>query len=242
MFCTYREGYAFYGIIESSYILYEIGQNGVRISSMVIISHRGYWKKDEEKNSVAAIERSFKIGCGVEIDIRDYKGEIVISHGIADGASPRLEKICKIYRAAKLDVQLALNIKSDGLQVRLKKLLNQYRITNYFVFDMSVPEALSYIGEDMNVFTRQSEHETKSPFYNEARGIWLDEFCNHWISEEIIKEHVDNGKKACIVSPELHGRAYQKEWNDYRKIGRNSMRDEIMICTDFPEEAKKFFG
>jgi nucleoside-diphosphate-sugar epimerase len=48
--------------------------------TMNIISHRGFWLKDEEKNTIQAFERSFEFGFGTETDIRDYKGELVISY------------------------------------------------------------------------------------------------------------------------------------------------------------------
>ena len=46
---------------------------------MVILSHRGYWK-DARKNSVDAFKASFVREFGTETDIRDYNGELVISH------------------------------------------------------------------------------------------------------------------------------------------------------------------
>ena len=51
---------------------------------MIILSHRGYWKDVNEKNQQVSFERSFSLGFGTETDIRDYKGELVISHDIAD--------------------------------------------------------------------------------------------------------------------------------------------------------------
>ncbi|AQT06291.1 PI-PLC domain-containing protein [Acetobacter persici] len=51
---------------------------------MQILSHRGFWHTPKEKNSRAAIQRSFKEGFGLETDVRDllFEGEsqIVVSH------------------------------------------------------------------------------------------------------------------------------------------------------------------
>ncbi|GBQ86613.1 hypothetical protein AA14337_3370 [Acetobacter malorum DSM 14337] len=51
---------------------------------MQILSHRGFWHTPEEKNSRAAIKRSFKEGFGLETDVRDllFEGDsqIVVSH------------------------------------------------------------------------------------------------------------------------------------------------------------------
>ena len=49
---------------------------------MRIISHRGYWKQEIEKNSDIAFHRSFRLNIGTETDFRDYKGELVISHDV----------------------------------------------------------------------------------------------------------------------------------------------------------------
>ena len=205
---------------------------------MIIISHRGYWKKPQEKNLPIAFDRSFSLGFGAEIDVRDYKGELVVSHDIAKKNCVPVSEIFDIYKKYNNNSPLALNIKSDGLQAELKRLLVQYDIKNYFVFDMSVPDGLLYVKEGFNAFTRESEHEKIPAFYNPAKGVWLDEFRGHWVKQHVLKKHIDANKKLCIVSPELHGRDYRAEWNDYKKMGN----DGIMLCTDFPEIAKEFFS
>jgi len=209
---------------------------------MIILSHRGYWKKESEKNSLEAFERSFSLGYGTETDIRDYKGELVISHDIPTKTSLSLESFFKIYKKINSELPLALNIKSDGLQIELKKLLKSYDIKNYFVFDMSVPDGLQYIREEINSFTRQSEYEKNPSFYELADGVWLDEFKDHWIDEETINTHYSNEKKICIVSPDLHKRSYENEWEHYKKIVKRLERKDLMICTDYPCKAKEFFN
>ena len=209
---------------------------------MNILSHRGYWKIDEEKNQKVAFKRSFTLGFGTETDIRDYKGELVISHDIANEKSITLEDFFKIYNNYENALPLALNIKADGLQIKLNELLKKYNITNYFVFDMSVPDGLGYIKHNIKAFTRESEYEETSSFYNEACGIWLDEFQSHWIDKKIIEKHIKNNKQICIVSPDLHKREYKKEWQDYKEIEKELGINDLIICTDFPEEAKDFFN
>lgn len=206
-----------------------------------ILSHRGYWKKESEKNSELAFKRSFSLGFGTETDIRDFNGELVISHDIASVECLSVDFFFRLYKSINDNLPLALNIKSDGLQIKLLELLNKYDIKNYFVFDMSVPDGLNYLKNDFNVFTRQSEYELQPSFYEEAKGVWLDEFKDHWISKEILKEHLGNNKSVCIVSPDLHKRHYLKEWNNYKEYNTEMNFNNWMICTDFPEEAKIFF-
>ena len=208
---------------------------------MIILSHRGLWKEPSEKNTPMAFERSFSLGFGTEPDIRDYKGELVISHDIANINCISAKEMFEIYNKYDNTLPLALNIKSDGLQVKLKELLKQFNITKYFVFDMSVPDGLQYINHQIRAFTRQSEYELEPSFYSNACGIWLDEFNNNWIDYDILNEHLQCQKNLCIVSPELHGRDYLTRWEAYKLIEKK-LRVDLMICTDFPERAKEYFN
>ena len=208
---------------------------------MIVLSHRGYWKTLIEKNQPISFEKSFSLGFGTETDIRDYKGELVISHDIADANSILVKDIFEIYNKYDNTLPLALNIKADGLQVKLKELLEEYKIENYFVFDMSVPDGLGYLKHKIKAFTRESEYEKFPSFYDEACGVWLDEFQGHWINKEVIEKHIKNNKQICIVSPDLHKREYEKEWQHYKTIEKELGVNNMMICTDFPEIAKEFF-
>lgn len=208
---------------------------------MIILSHRGYWKENYEKNLPFSFERSFSLGFGTETDIRDYKGELVISHDMADKNCISVKEMFEIYNKYDNSLPLALNIKADGLQVKLKEVLEEYKIMNYFVFDMSVPDGLGYLKQNIKAFTRESEYEKTPSFYDEACGIWLDEFQDHWITKEVIEKHIKNNKQVCIVSPDLHKREYKKEWQHYKTIEKELGIDNFMICTDYPEEAKEFF-
>ena len=209
---------------------------------MIILSHRGYWKEVSEKNLAISFERSFSLGFGTETDIRDFKGELVISHDIADEKCMSVKYMFEIYNKYDNTLSLALNIKADGLQIKLKELLEAYKITNYFVFDMSVPDGLQYLKQNIKSFTRESEYETVPSFYDEAYGVWLDEFQGHWINKEVIKTHIENNKQICIVSPDLHKREYKKEWQHYKQIEKELGINNLMICTDYPKKAKEFFN
>jgi hypothetical protein len=209
---------------------------------MIILSHRGYWKEVSEENLQTAFKRSFSSGFGTETDIRDYKGELVISHDISDENCISVKEMFGIYNKYDNTLPLALNIKADGLQLKLKDLISKYNITNYFVFDMSVPDGLQYLKQNIKAFTRESEYERMPSFYDDACGIWLDEFQGHWIDKEVIDKHLKNNKQICIVSPDLHKRDHKKEWQNYKEIEKELNVNNLMICTDYPEEAKEFFN
>ena len=208
---------------------------------MLILSHRGYWKQAEEKNTPLAFHRSFSLGFGTELDVRDYCGKLVVSHDIADPTCLELKSFLEIYCKYDRGLYLAINIKADGLQWLLLSLLQKYHIENYFVFDMSVPDALGYRNSQMKAFTRQSEFETVPSYYKEADGVWMDEFNVHWVTAQEINGHLDNGKKVCIVSPELHQREHLTVWKDYKVVAKMANAERLMLCTDFPEEARGYF-
>jgi hypothetical protein len=193
---------------------------------------------------MVAFERSFLLGFGTETDIRDLEGELVISHDMPTSITEGLVTLKDFFRLYKLignDLPLALNIKSDGLQESLKKLLIDNEISNYFVFDMSIPDTIGYIKKGINFFTRQSEYETIPALYEESKGIWMDEFNSHWITSKIILDHLKNNKFVCVVSPELHKRNNTQEWINYKKIINNPLSKNLVLCTDNPEVAKKYF-
>jgi glycerophosphoryl diester phosphodiesterase len=209
---------------------------------LIVLSHRGYWLDPSEKNTRVAFERSFSMGFGTETDIRDRDSQLVIAHDMPDRSAMPLEFFFETYNKFNARLPLALNIKADGLQVELKRLLALYLIESYFVFDMAVPDGLLYLKNQMHTFTRQSEHETEPPYFDMAQGVWLDEFNGHWISDEVITRHIEKRKSVCIVSPELHKRDNTKEWQHYKNLENTIGKDKIMLCTDFPEQAQEFFN
>ena len=178
----------------------------------------------------------------METDVRDYKGQLVISHDLPAETAMSFEKLLQLYSSIGNNLCLALNIKSDGLQDQLRNLLAKYEVRNYFVFDMSVPDSLIYLKKNLNVFTRQSEYELNPALYDAADGVWLDEFQTHWITKSIIENHLNTNKKICIVSPELHGRTYSDEWKLYKQINSKQKKSGMMLCTDYPEQANKYFN
>ena len=200
----------------------------------MILAHRGYWKKEEEKNTKEAFKRAFDCGFGVETDLRDIKGEIVISHDMPKGNEMTFEDVLVLLGGRNLP--LALNIKADGMAFKIKKLLEKYNHTNYFTFDMSIPEMVVQHKMGLNVFTGISDIVPNPIMYKEAQGVWLDCFYSDWFSKKEIKEILDAGKKVCIVSPDLHKREYKNVWEKYKDV------KGIMLCTDFPDEAKEYFN
>ena len=76
--------------------------------------------------------------------------------------------------------------------------------------------------------------------YDDAAGVWIDGFFSEdWITEELLDFHIKAGKKICLVSPDLHGRDYKSFWKKLKNYKIDF--SQVMLCTDYPDVAKKFF-
>lgn len=206
---------------------------------MELLSHRGYWITPEEKNSELALKRSFASGWGVETDLRDALGTIVVSHDPPSEGCFTLDDLLQWHAVAK-STTLALNIKADGLARSVRDELDKHAISNAFVFDMSVPDTLGYIAAGVPVFMRQSEFEPTPALLDKASGIWLDAFTSEWYGADVISGHLRHGLKVAIVSPELHRRPHLPLWENLKAWGIHRS-DAVLLCTDFPQQAAEFF-
>lgn len=208
---------------------------------MKILAHRGYWNESIARNSPEALRTALMKGYGFESDVRDYMGKIVISHNIADSTCQDVEEVFQWLHEFKDEYCFAINIKSDGLKDILKRYFEKYMISNYFLFDMSIPQMVEFREAGLKYFTRQSEVEPEPCMYENAAGVWMDGFWStEWITEDILKRHIRNGKEICLVSPELHGsKEYIKFWSGLKEYSLDP--NKILLCTDYPDEAEEFF-
>jgi hypothetical protein len=209
---------------------------------MEILAHRGMWVEKDQRNTMQALIKGLDAGYGIETDVRDLNGRLVISHDMPGIDSAPLDDLLRYYSDGQFSSTLALNIKADGLQNKLHQLLQDYQIRQYFVFDMSIPDTLGYISREMKTFIRRSEVEYHPELTKRAQGVWLDELIEPWIDAETIVQELNRTQAVCIVSGELHGRAHRFQWDQIRRvIDLMSQSDKLMICTDFPEEAERHF-
>lgn len=203
---------------------------------MQILSHRGYWLQKMERNLPPAFHRSFDLGFGTETDVRDIAGQLVISHDMPVGGELTLNELLEIMAGRNLP--LAINVKADGLATALSETFARYGHTNWFAFDMAIPDMRGYLREDIKTYTRLSEVEPSPAWIEGAAGVWLDGFEGEWFSNDVIRQVLSQGKTVCVVSPELHGRGHCALW---RQLLDLKSEDGLMLCTDLPEDAANFF-
>jgi glycerophosphoryl diester phosphodiesterase len=202
---------------------------------MDILAHRGHWTHPDERNTLGAFESAFRNGWGVEIDVRDLDGELVVSHDVPRrGALP-------FSQALELGTggPLAVNVKADGLQHKLADALRG--VADWFAFDMSVPDAIVCLKHRLPTFTRHSDVERDPVLYDQADGVWLDDFTGGWLTEERVAAHLEAGKRVAVVSPELHRRDHGPVWAEWRRWSVWSS-PAVLLCTDHPAEAEAVFG
>ncbi|KTF68913.1 hypothetical protein ATB93_11645 [Sphingomonas sp. WG] len=205
------------------------------------LAHRGFWRTPEEKNSERAIRRAFENGFGIETDVRDHEGGLVISHDPPVDGAMHFDRFLEIYLEYPERTKLALNVKADGLQEALQRSLASADVTNYVVFDMSVPDLLGYRKAGIPFYVRRSEFEGASPLDADAAGVWMDCFERPFADASAIAEagmHVAGD--LALVSPELHRRPHLDAWACWKNIEPH-FRKRLQLCTDFPDQARAYF-
>jgi len=209
-----------------------------------ILAHRGLFFNESEKNSPIALRRALDEGFGIETDLRDLDGRVVISHD-----PPRLNATPSSFEwfldqvaSSPSTGRIGLNIKSDGLSAMVESEIESIGIDvdRFFVFDMSVPDSLSYLKGCIPVYSRISDYEPMPTILKNAKGIWVDNFNGCFQQVKQAKDLTDKGIRAAIVSPELHLRNHVNLWNQITDAGLH-LSPLFELCTDFPVEAANYF-
>jgi hypothetical protein len=221
-----------------------LGLNNVKAAlNHRILAHRGLWSVPEEQNTLQSLSAALNLGFGIETDLRDLVGELVVSHDMPRGDEVRLPDLFDAIQDHPEGLPIALNIKSDGLAKEILRgiSLSNPAFSNTFFFDMSVPQYIQYSQQGMPVAIRRSEYELVDPLISllvkqRKQWVWLDAFNGDWWIEAGIIENPTH--TYVIVSPELHGRPYSNAWQAIK----TSMKEgaDVYICTDFPVEFSRF--
>ena len=207
---------------------------------MQILAHRGFWKTQAEKNTRSAFERAFSLGFGIETDLRDLDGEIVVSHDAPQTTDDLMtfDELLELYYEYDSTSFLALNVKSDELQLKIRTSLERCGLDAYALFDMSIPDLVKYRSIGLKYLSRMSDLEKYPIGIEDAKGIWLDEFNDGWIKKVGLENVFKHDKPVFVVSSELHGRSHHEIWKKLKSIKHES----LYLCTDFPVDAERYFG
>jgi len=166
---------------------------------------------------------------GVEIDIRTYNNNIVLHHDAYHNGDSFDEFIKNFNHKF-----LIINMKCDGLENEIIKILKENSINNFFFLDSSIPSIIKMIKSGCkNIAVRYSKYEPLEfimKFRGDVKWIWIDCFDGFILDRddyEIMKKYF----KICLVSPELQG----IDKSHIKKFKYLTKEMEIdAICTKFP--------
>ena len=198
---------------------------------MIFVSHR--------INTIKKLKKTPKF-YGVEIDLRDYKKKIILSHDPFKLGESFYEFLKKYDHKF-----LILNVKSEGIEGSILKTLKKFKIKNYFFLDCSFPSLINLIKKgNKNVALRVSDYEGFDTLGNMkylAKWVWIDCFKNIPLNEKRYKLIKKYKYKICLVSPELHGRKVGSD--NFFKLLKNKKIKIDMLCTKahFFENWKSIF-
>ncbi|MDC1166824.1 hypothetical protein OAT23_04015 [Candidatus Pelagibacter sp.] len=165
---------------------------------------------------------------GVEIDLRDYQNKIILQHDpFKDGEY--FEEYLKNYNHGTM----ILNIKSEGIEPAVLKLIKKYNVRDYFFLDCSFPmiNFLSSKGE-RNIALRFSEFEgldTIRLMSQKVDWLWVDCFTKLPINNSNYKIIKSLNYKLCLVSPELQRQ--NSKLNIYKLFLKEKNIEFNAICT-----------
>ena len=200
---------------------------------MEIIAHRGLWWPDiRRQNTLEAIPS----GMGMELDARlgEFR-RVKIQHDLdaPRGFTVLGEEVCARWPPGQ---SLFWDVKEPGVCAALDALLCGTVREASILFDYEFTKDVPPIG--LQYLVRASENEPLEAALRVlgAYGVWLDTWTGRpWVTAEVIAQVQDAGKRAYIVSPELHH--YPLDLALWR-----SWEEADGICTDYPHLAVQFFA
>ena len=148
--------------------------------------------------------------CGVEIDIRDYQSDLILSHDPFPKNIIYLEE----YLPSLMGRNIIANIKSERVEKMFVEMKNKLAPnSDYFFLDSSF-SMISNFGIIYNFASRFSEFESldtsiKLVENSLVKWLWIDTFFSFPIDRGNINKINSLQVKKCFTSPDLLGRENQ---------------------------------
>jgi hypothetical protein len=189
---------------------------------MLLIKHRVNSLKD-----LSAVPRNQ----GVEIDVRDFGGEICCAHDPFTRGELLRDLLGGYAHAFAI-----FNVKADGLESHIMQLADEMKISSYFFLDCANPTLVGLARKGFTkVAVRYSEYEPLEfalAFAEKVEWVWIDCFSTLPLDASS-HEQLRRWFKICIVSPELQGHPRQRI-GQFRQALQALPVDAV--CTDYPED------
>lgn len=165
---------------------------------------------------------------GIEFDVREGPGGTILVTHDPWTSGPELAT----FLAAHRHTFYIVNIKCEGIEYEVLRLLKDANIENFFLLDCSFPmiHKLSLKGET-RLALRFSEYEEFRRMQGRAQWVWVDVFSRIPLGPKDCDELHALGYKLCLVSPELQQQPEKLE--TYKQLLEGHLD---MVCTKFPEK------
>ena len=186
---------------------------------MIVCRHR--------VNTIELLE-TINSSLGIEFDVREGpKGSILVTHDPWTSGPELATFLSKCHHAFYI-----VNIKCEGIEFEVLRLLKDAHIENFFLLDCSFPmiHKLSLKGES-RLALRFSEYEEFRRMQGRAQWVWIDVFSRIPLGPKDCDELHALGYKLCLVSPELQQQPEKLE--TYKQLLDGYLD---MVCTKFPEK------
>ena len=171
---------------------------------------------------------------GVEIDVRSYNNKIILNHDPMKNGE-FLDNWIRKYNHKFL----IINIKEEGLEKYIIKILKNKKIKDFFFLDQSFPFLIKTLNSnETRCAIRFSEYEDIKTINNLKKKIncvWVDHFSKFPLNKSISNSLKKKNIKICIVSPEI---VKKTSIQNLKKIKNSIQKKNIHIdavCTKNPE-------
>jgi len=184
-------------------------------------------------NTIEALKKA-PLNFGVEVDIRSNAENLIIHHDPFKQGE-LFEKWIQHFQHETL----ILNVKEEGLEDRILKLMEKYSVNDFFFLDQSFPflRKIAAMGEK-RCAVRVSEYEsieTVLSLSGMVEWVWVDCFSKFPLTENDARKLQEFGFKLCFVSPELQGRTERTHVIEFRQNIESQNIHGDAVCTKYPD-------
>jgi hypothetical protein len=178
--------------------------------------------------------RSIPKKYGVEIDIRTYKDQLVLHHDPFVKDAETFQDWINHFEHESI----ILNVKEEGLEEKLIKIMKDYEINNYFFLDQSFPFLVKYANKGYKKsavrFSEFESIDTVLSLSGKIEWVWIDYFSHFPLNSENSYLLHDKGFNICLVSPELQGFNPEVEIVKLQNFIKNNDISFDTVCTKYP--------
>ena len=178
--------------------------------------------------------RSIPKKYGVEIDIRSYKDQLVLHHDPFVKDAETFHDWINHFEHESI----ILNVKEEGLEEKLIKIMKDYEIDKYFFLDQSFPFLVKYANKGHSKsairFSEFESIDTVLSLEGKIEWVWVDYFSQFPLKKKESYLLHNKGFNICLVSPELQGFNPEVEIIKLQNSIKNNDIIFDTVCTKYP--------